>query len=32
LDGEIVGGDFEGLEHDFSHFFPVGFRISGCWG
>ena len=29
LDGEIVGRDFESLEHDLCHFFPVGFGISG---
>ncbi len=29
LDSQIIGGNFEGFEHDFGHFFSVGLGISG---
>lgn len=32
LDGDIHGGGVEGLKHDLSHLFPVGFRVEGSFG
>jgi len=32
LDGEVIGRDVKGLEHDFSHAFPIGLGVSGGFG
>lgn len=29
MDCEIIGGNLESLEHNFSHFFSIGFWVSG---
>lgn len=31
LIGSIEGGDVEGLEHDFCHFFAIGLGVLGGW-